>query len=153
VAGGQLSTGQALELHKAVGEADADIAAEVIAKAVADIGAGYPADNAVVAARRDAVRGQAARKNRADLEARGIEIITAERRLKMGWPYIGDRESGIHEKAGCLAAAIDYNGRPDYMCTNPASHPAPPRPSTRGPRNTKTNEKPAKPPGHATPPA
>ncbi len=124
IAAGQLSASQALELHKAASDADADIAAEVIAKAVADIETGYPADSAVAAARRDAARGQAARNTRAGLEARGIEIITAERRLKMGWPYIPDRDTGIHEKAGCLAASIDYNGRPDYTCTNPASHPA-----------------------------
>jgi ParB family chromosome partitioning protein len=123
VSGGQLSAGQALELHKATGAADDDIAADVIGKAVADIEAGYPADNAVAAAHRDATRFQAARKTRAELEARGIEIITPERRIKMGWPYVTDREMKHHEKAGCLAASIDYNGRPDYACTNPAGHP------------------------------
>lgn len=123
VASGQLSTGQALELHKAVAVADDDIAAEVMAKAVADIGSGYSAATTVTSAARDAARFQLARKTRADLDARGIPVIDSNKRYKMGWSYLSGRDTKAHAKAGCLAASIDYNGRPDYTCTNPAGHP------------------------------
>ena len=123
VAGGQLSAGQALELHKAVSDADDDIAAEVMAKAVANLGSGYSAASAVTSAGRDAARFQLARKTRADLDARGIPVIDENKRGRMGWPYLSGRDAKVHEKAGCLAASIDYNGRPDYTCVNPASHP------------------------------
>ena len=123
VAGGQLSTAQALELHKAVSDADDDIAAEVMAKAIDNLGSGYSAASAVTSAGRDAARFQLARKTRADLETRGIPVIDENKRGRMGWPYLGGRDTKVHEKAGCLAASIDYNGRPDYTCVNPASHP------------------------------
>jgi ParB/RepB/Spo0J family partition protein len=123
VAGGQLSVGQALELHKAVSDADDDIAAEVMDKAVTDIGSGYPAASAVTTAGRDAIRLQTARKSRADLDARGVPVIDTDKRYKMSWPYLSGRDTKAHAKAGCLAASIDYNGRPDYTCTNPAGHP------------------------------
>ena len=123
VAGGQLSTAQALELHKAVSDADDDIAADVMAKAIDNLGSGYSAASAVTSAGRDAARFQLARKTRADLDARGIPVITEEKHRRMGWPYLGGRDTKVHAKAGCLAASIDYNGRPDYTCVNPAGHP------------------------------
>lgn len=123
VAAGQLATGQALELHQAVAGVDDDVAAEVITKTIADITSGYLASSAVGRAARDAERFQEAKKTRADLKARGIQVIHPEKRYKMGWAYVSARDIKAHEKAGCLSASIDYNGRPDYTCTNPASHP------------------------------
>jgi hypothetical protein len=94
-----------------------------MARAVTDISSGHPAASTVTSAGRDAARFQLARKTRADLDARGIPVIDDSKRYRMGWPYLSGRDTRAHEKAGCLAASIDYNGRPDYTCVNPASHP------------------------------
>jgi ParB/RepB/Spo0J family partition protein len=131
IAGGTLPVAQALELHAAVAGADADIAEAAIAKALADIGSGYHAQSAVAGARRDAARAQQARITLADLQARGIQVIDTGKRDKMGWPFVSERDAAGHETAGCLAAAIDHNGHPDYACTNPAGHAAP-APADRG---------------------
>jgi ParB/RepB/Spo0J family partition protein len=123
VAAGRLPVGQALEVHKAVASVDADVAAAVIAQLLDDIGSGYRADGAVASAVRNAARFQEGKKTRAALAARGIPVIDSGKRHKMGWPYVSGRDVKAHEKAGCLAASVDYNGRPDYTCTNPAGHP------------------------------
>jgi ParB family chromosome partitioning protein len=123
VAAGQMAPAQAVGLHKAIAGVDADVAEQVITAAVGDLGSGYRADGAVAAAARNAVRFQAAKETRADLEARGIEVIEQGKRYRMNWPQVSGRDVKAHEKAGCLAAAIDHDGRPDYACVNPASHP------------------------------
>jgi ParB family chromosome partitioning protein len=122
VAAGKMAPAQAVGLHKAIADVDPDVAEQVITVAVDDIGSGYRADGAVAAAGRNAVRFQAAKKTRADLGARGIEVIEQGKRYRMNWPQVSARDVRAHEKAGCLAAAIDYDGRPDYACVNPASH-------------------------------
>ena len=65
----------------------------------------------------------AAEETRKDLEARGTEIITEQRRARMNWPMIyGD--TAAHMEGGCLAAMIgSWTGTAEYVCTNPASHP------------------------------
>ena len=123
VAAGRLPVGQALEVHKAVAGVDGDVAAAVIAQLLDDIGSGYRADGAVASAVRNAARFSEAKKTRAALAARGIPVIDSGKRHKMGWPYVSGRDVKAHEKAGCLAASVDYNGRPDYTCTNPGGHP------------------------------
>lgn len=123
LAADQMSVGDALELHRIASTTDDDVAAQVIGRAVADIGSGHRAGNAIAQARQDALRAQAAKKTRADLEARGITIITRERRARMGWPRVWDRDIGPHEEGGCLVAEIGWSGEPEWACTNPASHP------------------------------
>jgi ParB/RepB/Spo0J family partition protein len=141
VAAGRLPVAQAVELHKAVAGVDDDVAADVMANAIADIGSGYRADGVVSSAARHAARLQTAKQTRADLKARGIEVIPGDKRSKMGWPYLGARETKTHEKAGCLAASLDYNGRAEYTCTNPASHPdASPADAARARERTREQE-------------
>jgi ParB family chromosome partitioning protein len=123
VACGQLPTGLAVDLQQAVAGIDTDVAADVMSRAMADIDRGYHAASTVAKATRDAPRLQEAKKTRADLQARGIPVIDTSKRYQMGWKHVAGREVRPHQKAGCLAASIDYDGRPDYTCTNPAGHP------------------------------
>jgi ParB/RepB/Spo0J family partition protein len=123
VADGQLPTGLAVELQQAAAGLDEDVAADVMSRTIAEIDRGYHVASAVAKATRDAPRLQEAKKTRADLQARGIPVIDSEKRYRMGWRELNGRDAGAHQKAGCLAAWIDYEGRPGYTCTNPAGHP------------------------------
>jgi ParB/RepB/Spo0J family partition protein len=123
VAAGRMAPAQAVGLHKAIADVDPDVAEQVITVALDDIESGYRAEGAGRAAARNAVRFTEAKKTRAGLDARGIEVIEQGKRHRMNWPQVSARDVKTHEKAGCLAAAIDYDGRPDYACASPASHP------------------------------
>jgi ParB/RepB/Spo0J family partition protein len=123
VVSGQLPVAQAVELHQALADVDDDVADEVMAKAIGSIASGWQAGQAVAAAGRDAKRFQLAKKTRADLGTRSIPVVDSGKRHSMGWAMVSGRDTRIHEKAGCLVAGIDYDGRPDYACTSPASHP------------------------------
>lgn len=123
VVSGQLPVAQAVELHQALAGVDDDVAAEVMAKATGNIAGGWQPGQAVAAATRDAPRFQLAKKTRADLGARGIPVVSSNQRYAQGWATVSGRDTKVHEKAGCLVAGIDYDGRPDYACTSPASHP------------------------------
>lgn len=122
IAAGRMAPAQAVELHKAITGADPDIAGQVVTVMIDDIESGYRSDVAGRNAARNAVRFAEAKKTRADLDARGVQVIEYSQRNKMGWPRITARDAGAHEKAGCLAASIDFDGHPDYACVNPAGH-------------------------------
>jgi ParB/RepB/Spo0J family partition protein len=122
VAAGKMAPAQAVELHKAITGVDDDVAAKVVAVALDDIGSGYRAEVAGKNAARNAARFTEAKKTRADLEARGVPVIEADKRYRMPWSGVSGRDVKRCEKAGCLAAAIDFDGHPDYTCLKPASH-------------------------------
>jgi hypothetical protein len=121
LADGKVSVETALELHKLSG-AGAGVAQEAIAEAVRDLEQGqHPAD-ALSRARDQVKRATAAEETRKDLEERGIEIVTEQRRAKFSWPLVfGD--TAAHAEAGCLAALVSWSGDAQYVCTNPAAHP------------------------------
>ena len=122
LADGKVSVETALELHKLTG-AGVGVAQEAIAEAVGELVQGQHPNYALSRARDRVKRAVAAEETRKDLEARGTEIITEQRRAKMNWPMIyGDTTA--HEEAGCLAATIsNWTGAAEYVCTNPVSHP------------------------------
>lgn len=124
VTSGKLSTVQALDLHQAVTGADDDLAAEAIESAVHNIESGWRPGQAIEHAGREAARQQATRKTRAELDVRGIEVVPLEKTFRLGWKHLYSGDVAKHEKAGCLAAVIGWNGSPDYVCTNPTSHPS-----------------------------
>ncbi len=120
LAGGSLSVADALELHKLTGAGE--VAGEVIGQAIREIEQGHHPAAVLSMAKSQLGRAQAAEKTRAKLESEGIEVITDQRRERMGWPRVyGD--TSAHARAGCLAALIGWSGEPDYVCTNPAGHP------------------------------
>ncbi len=120
LAGGALSVADALELHKLTGAGQA--AGEIISQAVREIKQGHHPANVLSMAKSQLGRAQAAEETRAKLERGGVDLITEQRRERMGWPRVyGD--TSAHVGAGCLAALIGWSGEPDYVCTNPASHP------------------------------
>jgi len=120
LAGGSLSVADALELHKLTGGGEA--AGEVIGQAVREIQQGHHPSSVLSMAKSQLGRAQAAEKTRAKLAREGIEIVTDQRRERMGWPRVyGDVSA--HAEAGCLAALIGWSGEPDYVCANPARHP------------------------------
>lgn len=131
VTSGKLSTVQALDLHQAVAGADDDLAAEAIESAVDRIESGFRPGQAIETAGREAARQQATRKTRAELDARGIKEVPVEKIYRLGWTHLRAGDIAKHEKAGCLAAVISWNGSPDYVCTNPASHPSASKTDTR----------------------
>ena len=122
LADGKVSVETALELHKLTG-AGVDVAQEAIAEAVGELVQGQHPNYALSRARDRVKRAVAAEETRKDLEARGTEIITEQRRAKMNWPMVyGDTTA--HAEGGCLAAMIsNWTGAAEYVCTNPASHP------------------------------
>jgi ParB/RepB/Spo0J family partition protein len=121
LAGGTVSVETALELHKLTGAGA--VADEVISEAVRDLERGQHAAYAISAAREKVRRAAAAGQTLADLEARGIDVVTEQRRARLGWPVVhGD--TSAHASAGCLAATIGWSGSAEYLCTNPAAHPA-----------------------------
>ena len=122
LADGKVSVETALELHKLTG-AGVDVAHEAIAEAVGELVQGQHPNYALSRARDRVKRAVAAEETRKDLEERGTEIITEQRRAKFNWPMIyGDTTA--HAEAGCLAAMIsNWTGAAEYVCTNPASHP------------------------------
>src|SRR6266568_5019630 len=120
LAGGSLSVADALELHKLTGAGQA--AGEVISQAIREIRQGHHPANVLSMAKSQLGRAQAAEKSRATLERDGVDLVTEQRRERMGWPRVyGD--TSAHARAGCLAAMIGWSGEPDYVCTNPAGHP------------------------------
>ena len=124
---GKVSVETALELQKLTG-AGVDVAQEAITEAVRELEQGQHPNYALSRARDQVKRAVAAEETRKDLAARGIEIITEQRRAKMSWPMVhGDTTA--HTEGGCLAAQISWSGSPEYVCMNPASHPEeiPPR--------------------------
>jgi len=128
LAGGSLSVADALELHKLTGAGDA--AGEVISLAVREIRQGHHPASVLSMARSQLGRAVAAEKTSARLERDGVDLVTDQRRERMGWPRVyGD--TSAHAKAGCLAATIGWSGEPDYVCTNPAGHPEELSPNAR----------------------
>jgi len=121
LADGKVSVETALELHKLTGAGE--VAQEAIAEAVRELENGQHPNYALSSAQAKIRRAAAAGQTRADLDKRGVEVVTEQRRAKLGWPMIyGDTTA--HAKAGCLAAMIGYNGGAEYVCANPAGHPA-----------------------------
>ena len=110
----------ALELHKLTGAGD--VAPEAIAEAVGDLVRGQHPNYALSNAQSKVRRAAAAEQTRAELGKRGVEVVTEQRRVKLGWPMVyGDTTA--HSTAGCLAAMIGYSGGAEHVCTNPAAHP------------------------------
>jgi len=127
---GKVSVETALELHKLTG-AGAGVAQEAIAEAVGELVRGQHPNYALSRAKDRVKRATAAEETRKDLETRGIEIITEQRRAKMNWPMVYS-DTAAHAKAGCLAAVIsNWSGLAEYVCTNPAAHPAAISPHSR----------------------
>jgi len=86
LAGGSLSVADALELHKLTGAGEA--AGEVIGQAVREIQQGHHPSSVLSMAKSQLGRAQAAEKTRAKLAREGIEIVTDQRRERMGWPRV-----------------------------------------------------------------
>lgn len=124
VAAGKLAPATAVELRKAIADADPDVAAKVVAVALEDVASGYRAEFAGRNAARNAARFTEGKKTRADLDARGVKVGEQGQIHRMNWQRVSGRDVKRCEKAGCLAAEIDFDGHPDYACVKPASHPA-----------------------------
>jgi ParB/RepB/Spo0J family partition protein len=122
LADGKVTVETALELHKLTGAGE--VAGEAIGEAIRELERGQHATYAISAAKERVRRAVAAEDTRADLRARGVEIVTKQRRAQLGWPVVyGDTQA--HAEAGCLAATIsNWSGAAEYVCTNPAAHPA-----------------------------
>jgi ParB/RepB/Spo0J family partition protein len=114
VADGKVSVETALELHKLTG-AGIDVAQEAIAEAVGELERGQHPNYALSRARDRVKRAAAAEETRKDLEARGTEIITEQRRAKVNWPMIYS-DTTAHAEGGCLAAIIsNWTGAAEYV--------------------------------------
>ena len=87
LADGKVSVETALELHKLTG-AGVDVAQEAIAEAVGELVQGQHPNYALSRARDRVKRAVAAEETRKDLEERGIEIVTEQRRAKLNWPMV-----------------------------------------------------------------
>jgi predicted transcriptional regulator len=121
LADGKVSVETALELHKLTGAGE--VAQEAIAEAVSDLEHGEHPTYALSNAQAKVRRAAAAAQTRAELEAKGVEIITEQRRAKMSWPMVyGDTTA--HAEGGCLAARVSWSGSAEYVCMNAASRPA-----------------------------
>jgi ParB/RepB/Spo0J family partition protein len=108
LADGKVTVETALELHKLT--VAGDVAGEAIAEAVRDLGRGQYPQYVISMAKERVSRAAAAEQARADLQARGIEIVTEQRRAQLGWPVVyGDTTA--HAGAGCLAASIRWSGQ------------------------------------------
>jgi ParB/RepB/Spo0J family partition protein len=120
LAAGTVSVETALELHKLTGAGE--VAGAAITEAIRDLERGQHPAYAISHAKDQVRRAAAAEQTRTDLQARGIEIVTEQRRAQLGWPPVyGD--TSAHTAGGCLAATISWSGTAEYVCTNPASHP------------------------------
>jgi ParB/RepB/Spo0J family partition protein len=138
LADGTVSVETALELHKLTGAGE--VAQEAIAEAVRDLERGQHPNYALSSAQAKVRRAAAEEQARAELEAKGIEIVTEQRRAQLGWPMVyGDTMA--HARAGCLAAMIGYSGAAEYVCTNPAAHPEAISPHSRREARAHEDEK------------
>ncbi len=124
VASGTLPVDSALELHKLTGNGGADeVTDTAITQAVKELDRGYDPRAVIRQAQAEVRRAREAQAARAKLEADGTPVITEQQANRSGYVRLYE-DTAPHAKAGCLAAYIaSYRGEPEYVCTNPTSHP------------------------------
>jgi ParB family chromosome partitioning protein len=121
---GTLPVDAALELHKLTGNGGADeVTDHAITEAVKELDRGYDPRVVIRQAQAEVRRARDAQAAREKLEADGTPVITEQQATRAGHVRLYE-DTAPHAKAGCLAAYIgSYRGEPEYVCTNPSSHP------------------------------